>query len=203
MVRKLSLLGGPLVIGIALGYFCCEHTFQIVNLEAHGGPGFTSGSAEDPFDFRNTDAYGQLAEDARFKLEAVNHDFILLWGALDKYAHDHGGQLPSSLENLVPHYILDLPRDPFAAERVVAPDEDTVHPSPEGALNYTYRPGRPGNGVWGNRAWIVRSIGLPDFPYRSDNGGGLSIVRGSWRRGGNMGPPQTKVYTRKRFDWPG
>lgn len=121
--------------------------------------------ADGRYDFRDTDAYRALAPADRDRLERVELDLTTLWGALDRYADEHGGNPPEGLDELVPHFLLRLPRDPFA----------------EGGASYGYRRGAPGN-----RAWVVSSAGLPDFPYLAARGNvGLYRCKGTWISGIN------------------
>jgi hypothetical protein len=122
-----------------------------------------------------------------------HHDFILLWGALDKYAYDHNGLLLNSLEGLVPDYLHKLPKDPFVDQSNLSAPENEGKPSSKEVLGYRYRPGGPGN-----RAWIISSVGLPEFPYQSANTNGLYITRGMWMSGINplWMKPKT-LYTKR------
>ena len=56
----------------------------------------------------------------RVKLEQVDRDLDAIVDAIKKYAHDHGGTNPSSLDALVPEYLRKLPKDPFATASTVA-----------------------------------------------------------------------------------
>jgi hypothetical protein len=47
-----------------------------------------SGHDREPYDFRTSDQYAALSGADRDKLETVNRDLVLLWGALDMYADD-------------------------------------------------------------------------------------------------------------------
>ena len=124
-------------------------------------------AAAPPYDFRKSPAYGALAEAEREKLDRVDRDFTLLWGALDRYADDHNDAIPQALDELVPLYLKELPQDPFT-------------PADKSA-NYRYQRGAPGN-----RAWIVSSVGLPDFPYLAERGNfSLYRCKGVWISGIN------------------
>jgi len=136
---------------------------------------------DDWYDFRATAAYAALDQSAREALEQVRRDFVLLWGALDMYADDHGGQLPVSLDELAPRYLRRLPVDPFATE-VGAAEKDLggYVPSCNGR-GYRYR-----RGAEGNRAWCLASVGLPQFPYLAERGNiGLYMCKGTWISGMN------------------
>src|SRR5687767_7472643 len=74
------------------------------------------GAADKPYDFRTSEAYSRLKAEERQGLEQVHRDLVLLWGALDMYADDHGDKLPGSLDDLVPIYLKELPSDPFATD---------------------------------------------------------------------------------------
>ena len=73
-------------------------------------------AGDKPYDFRASEAYGRLTAEERRGLEQVQRDLVLLWGAVDMYADDHDGNLPGSLDDLVPIYLKELPSDPFATE---------------------------------------------------------------------------------------
>ena len=137
--------------------------------------------AEKRYDFRKSEAYQELTKEDRDKLEQVHLDMILLWGALDMFADRHDGAPPATLDALVPEYLKELPSDPFATEDSVK--ESTTHgytKSKEG-WGYRYRKGAPGN-----RAWVIASVGLPQFPYLAERGNvGLYICKGIWISGQN------------------
>jgi hypothetical protein len=138
-------------------------------------------SAEGPYDFRTSDAYKKLFAADKQRLEQVHRDFVLLWGALDMYADEHGGNPPATLDALVPKYLAELPTDPFATQQT-ARGQDT--------RGYTQSKGRMGYGLAkgsaGNRAWCIASVGLPDFPYLAERGNvGLYICKGTWISGNN------------------
>lgn len=118
------------------------------------------------YDFRATEAYRALTAADRDALEQVQRDFNLLWGALDRYADEHGGAPPDRLADLAPRYLLRLPVDPFAAG---------------GERSYGYR-----RGAAGNRAWVLSSQGLSSFPYLAARGNvGLYVCKGIWISGIN------------------
>ena len=136
--------------------------------------------AAQPYDFRASPAYAQLSSAAREKLEQVRRDQLLLWGALDMYADEHDGEPPATLDALVPRYLAELPSDPFVGK----PSTDEAKPgdytSSKGGMGYRYRKGSPGN-----RAWIISSVGLPEFPYLGERNNGLYICKGTWLSGHN------------------
>jgi hypothetical protein len=105
---------------------------------------------------------------------------MLLWGALDLYADEHDGEPPATLDALVPRFLAELPSDPF----VVKPSPDEQKPGgytpSKGGFGYRYMKGSPGN-----RAWIISSVGLPDFPYLGERNNGLYICKGTWLSGRN------------------
>jgi len=135
------------------------------------------GSDRDQYDFRQSKQYAALSGEDRDKIETVNRDFALLWGALDMYADDHENKAPDTLEELVPHYLRELPRDPFATEETAA--EHDTHPNKPSCdgWGYRYRPTQ-------TQAWVIASVGLKDFPYlaRRDNKG-LYKAKGFWTGG--------------------
>jgi hypothetical protein len=137
---------------------------------------------DEPYDFRKSDAYRKLSEKDRERLEQVHRDFMMLWGALDRYADGHDGNPPDRLARLVPYYLGELPTDPFATA-AMARQEDTkpYHTSKQG-FGYRYRKGFPGN-----RAWCLSSVGLAEFPYlAARNNIGLYVCKGVWISGINL-----------------
>ena len=133
--------------------------------------------AANRYDFRASDDYAQLSTTDKQKLEQAHRDLILLWGALDMYADDHGDELPASLDDLVPRYLAELPSDPFITEQNRTPQG---YIASRNGLGYGYKPGSPGN-----RAWVIASVGLPRFPYRGKNNFGVHVVKGTWLSGRN------------------
>jgi hypothetical protein len=135
------------------------------------------------YDFRNAKAYTSLSQTDRGKLEQVHRDFMMLWGALDRYADDHGGQPPEKLDQLVPGYLAELPSDPFATKKTSAekPKHGTVS---KGGWGYRYTRGpmfRTVGEDHGNRSWVISSVGLPEFPYLAKRGNiGLYVAKGIW-----------------------
>jgi len=190
MRRIITLVSCIFIIGIAVGYVCVEWRYEPWIPMTQD---IIATQTRTSYDFRDTDAYTNLAEEDKMRLVATHHDFILLWGALDKYAYDHNGLLPTSLEGLVPDYLHNLPKDPFVDQSNLSAGENEGEQSSKEVLSYRYWPGSPGN-----RAWIISSVGLPDFPYQSANGNGLYIIRGIWRSGRNpyLMKPKT-LYTKR------
>lgn len=136
--------------------------------------------AEKPYDFRASDAYRQLSTADRGRLEQVQRDFVLLWGALDMYADGHDGDLPETLDELVPRYLAELPSDPFATRETASVQTTSITRSKDG-MGYGLRKGAPGN-----RAWVISSVGLADFPYLAERGNvGLYVCKGTWISGWN------------------
>jgi hypothetical protein len=114
-------------------------------------------------------------------LEQVHRDLVLIWGALDMYADEHDGSPPTSLDELVPRYLAELPADAFASR-----ETSTLN------LEHGYIPSRNGSGYRfkrgssGNRAWVISSVGLPEFPYLAEKGNvGLYLCKGTWISGKN------------------
>ncbi|HVK11942.1 MAG TPA: sigma-70 family RNA polymerase sigma factor [Gemmataceae bacterium] len=132
----------------------------------------------DRYDFRESASYKALTADQREKLEQVTRDFVLLWGALDLYARDHNDTMPARLEELVPRYLKELPKDPFATKATA--EEKSVpatYVMSADGWGYRYRQGK-------EDSFVIHSVGLPDFPYRSDKGNvSLHTVRGTWLSG--------------------
>jgi len=130
-----------------------------------------------PYNFRASAAYQQLSAADKTKLETATRDMTLLWGALDRYADDHNGLTPASLDDLVPRYLKELPKDPFATKESANEDRgDTYRASLDG-YGYWYRQGQ-------GRSWIVSSVGLPQFPYLAERGNvGLYLPKGTWISG--------------------
>lgn len=137
-------------------------------------------AAERPFDFRASDAYHKLSAADKERLEKVHSDLVLLWGALDIYADQHSGNLPATLDDLVPTVLAKLPTDPFAIQESESARITHVTQSKKGT-GYSYKRGAPGN-----RAWVISSVGLADFPYLAERGNvGLYICKGTWISGIN------------------
>jgi hypothetical protein len=138
-------------------------------------------AAEKPYDFRTSVAYGRLSATDRQRLERVRRDQILLWGALDMYADEHNGDLPVTLDELVPKYLAELPSDPFATSAVASVQTTNGYTHSKEGMGYQFRRGAPGN-----RAWVISSVGLPDFPYLAKRGNvGLYLCKGTWISGIN------------------
>jgi hypothetical protein len=138
-------------------------------------------TAEDRYDFRQTDAYRELSEADREKLEQVHRDLIMLWGALDRYADNHDGKTPEKLEQLVPLFLLELPVDPFATASSAEKKHAETGVGSKDGWGYRYRRGAPSN-----RAWCLSSVGLEGFPYLAERGNvGLYICKGTWISGFN------------------
>jgi hypothetical protein len=137
--------------------------------------------AEDPYDFRKSAAYSKVSKDDRDKLERVHRDFMMLWGALDRYADHHDGSPPEMLGRLVPNYLSELPTDPFAAANTANKRQAGTDMDSKSGAGYRYR-----KGAAGNRAWILSSVGLPDFPYLAAHGNrSLYVCKGVWISGIN------------------
>ena len=132
------------------------------------------------YDFRQTPAYRQLLDEEKKNLETVHRDFMLLVGALAIYYSDHDRMLPQSLDALVPQYLAELPRDPFASAQTVQEKQNPAWTPSAGGSGYDYQPGNPGN--W---AWRLKSIGLPEFPYSGAKSKGLHLLMGVWISGRN------------------
>jgi hypothetical protein len=136
---------------------------------------------EKPYDFRTSAAYEQLPVIDRQRLEQVRRDQVLLWGALDMYADEHRGGLPATLDELVPRYLAELPTDPFATQQTANAPVTPGYAQSKGGLGYRFM-----RGASGNRAWVISSVGLPDFPYLAERGNvGLYICKGLWISGVN------------------
>lgn len=138
-------------------------------------------AAEKQYDFRDSDAYHRLTAADKQRLEQVHRDLVLLWGALDMYADEHNGKLPETLDGLVPRYLIELPSDPFATKQTASIKTTFDTPSKNG-MGYRFR-----SGTLGNRAWVIRSVGLTDFPYLAKRGNvGLYCAKGTWISGRNL-----------------
>jgi hypothetical protein len=138
-------------------------------------------AGETPYDFRTSAAYGQLSAADRQRLEQVRRDQVLLWGALDMYADEHDGGLPATFDELVPRYLAELPADPFATQEIANAQVTRGYTPSKAGLGYHYKRGAPGN-----RAWVISSVGLPQFPYLAERGNvGLYICKGLWISGIN------------------
>lgn len=141
----------------------------------------TLARADAGYDFRASEAYRKLASADRQRLEQVHRDQVLLWGALDMYADEHNGELPETLDALVPRFLAQLPSDPFATAQTAGQRELVGYAASKNGWGYRYRHGAPGN-----RAWIISSLVLDDFPYLAKHGNvGLYICKGLWLSGIN------------------
>jgi hypothetical protein len=137
-------------------------------------------AAETPYDFRASAAYHQLSAADKQRLEQVHGDLVLLWGALDMYADEHNGELPATLDELVPRYLAELPSDPFATQATATVQASHDTQSKQG-MGYRFRKGSSRN-----RAWVIGSVGLTDFPYLAERGNvGLYRCKGTWISGRN------------------
>jgi len=105
---------------------------------------------------------------------------MLLAGALAVYYADHDRLLPQSLDALVPKYLTELPRDPFATSQSPRERQSQAWTSSAGGFGYEYDPGSAGN--W---AWRLRSVGLSEFPYAGTGSKGLHLLMGDWISGRN------------------
>jgi hypothetical protein len=133
-------------------------------------------TAEKPYDFRDSDAYRRLSAADRQRLEQVRSDQVRLWGALDMFADERGGNPPDTLDKLVPDFLAVLPSDPFATPRSAYTRGLGDYTSSKGGWGYRYK-----RGASGNRAWVIASVGLPDFPYLAERGNvGLYVCKGLW-----------------------
>lgn len=134
------------------------------------------------YNWRKSEAYKELSKSNREKLEKVHRDMILLWGALDIYAEYHEGKLPDTLDELVPTVLKELPCDPFATKTTANQKKSGFYTTSKDGWGYRYRKGSPGN-----RAWVISSAGLRDFPYRAKRGNvGLYVCKGIWISGANL-----------------
>jgi len=136
--------------------------------------------AANRYDFRASTAYAQLSAADRQRLEQVRRDQLLLWGALDLYADEHDDEPPETLDALVPKYLVELPSDPFVTKPATEAPKPGGYVTSKGGLGYRFRKGAPGN-----RAWIISSVGLPDFPYLGERNSGLYLCKGTWISGHN------------------
>jgi hypothetical protein len=138
-------------------------------------------AADKPYDFRASPAYKKLSAADRQRLEQVRQDQVLLWGALDMFADEHNGNPPATLDALIPKYLRELPSDPFATQQTATAQDTGGYTQSKGGFGYRFRRGAPGN-----RAWVIASVGLPDFPYLAERGNiGLYLCKGTWISGFN------------------
>jgi hypothetical protein len=97
------------------------------------------------------------------------------------YADAHQGNPPETLDDLVPGYLAELPSDPFATQETASAKATHGYTQSKGGVGYRYKRGAPGN-----RAWVIASVGLPDFPYLAERGNvGLYVCKGTWISGKN------------------
>jgi hypothetical protein len=119
-------------------------------------------------------AFSALSPADRGRVDQVERDLARITKALHAYADAHGGNAPASLVKLVPDYLSDVPRDPFATAESDADKSLLTFGKPAGERGYRYR-----GGVL--HTWILRSVGLPTFPCR--DGHGLSRDTAMWSGG--------------------
>src|SRR5688500_16049549 len=144
-------------------------------------------AAKERYNFRTSEAYARLSTTDKQRLEQVHRDLVLLWGALEMFADDHDEEPPATLHELVPGYLPELPSDPFATQQT-ASEQSTYNYTPSrGGLGYRYKKGAPGN-----RAWVVRSVGLTIVPYRGEQIISLHVVIGTWISGINPAVSKSK-----------
>src|SRR5688572_25535205 len=147
-------------------------------------------AAKERYNFRTSEAYARLSTTDKQRLEQVHRDLVLLWGALEMFADDHDEEPPATLDELVPGYLAELPSDPFAAPQTASEQPTYNYTASRDGLGYRYKKGAPGN-----RAWVIRSVGLPEFPYRGERNISLHAVKGIWISGIN--PAVSKRETTK------
>jgi hypothetical protein len=147
-------------------------------------------AAEERYSFRASEAYARLSTTDKQRLEQVHRDLVLLWGALEMFADDHDEDPPAALDELVPKYLAELPSDPFATQQTASEQPTYRYTPSKGGLGYRYKKGAPGN-----RAWIIRSVGLPDFPYRGGRTISLHVCKGTWLS--DINPAVSKSKTSK------
>lgn len=132
----------------------------------------------DEYDFRKSVEYAALSAEDRGCVERVHRDLTLLWGALDRYAYDHDGASPPTLNALVPFYLGELPKDPFATkDSAGAALPGNFLPSLDG-WGYRYLRGHSG-------CWMIRSVGLslPKFRDSPNIWQRLGQTKGEWFAG--------------------
>jgi hypothetical protein len=96
-------------------------------------------AAEKLYDFRATEAYRKLSAGDQQRLEQVHRDLVLLWGALDMYADDHGGNPPATLEELTPKYLAELPSDPFATRETASAQATSGYTQSKKGMGYRWQ----------------------------------------------------------------
>ena len=88
--------------------------------------------------------------------------------------------MPACLSFLVPLYLKELPRDPFATKESAEQKNLGSYTPSCGGYGYRYWPGT------GN-AFVLCSVGLPKFPYLAERGNvSLYIAKGYWTGGGQF-----------------
>ena len=136
-----------------------------------------SGWAE--YEYWDTDAYRALSRGDQIKLDQAHADFHLLWGALDRYADMNAGAVPASLDELVPGVLKELPADPFATAATATQTNANAYASSKQGWGYQYLRAAPNR-----RSWVLKSVGLPEFPYLAPAGNhGLFVAKGFWSGG--------------------
>lgn len=128
------------------------------------------------YDYRTAPEYASLTNEEKQKLEQVHREFVLLRGALDLYAEEHDDQAPKTLDELVPRYLHELPKDPFATTTTAVEKKLGLYTSSLGGWGYRYRQGR-------GDSWVISSVGLEGFPFQGKNNVDLYRAKGEWISG--------------------
>jgi hypothetical protein len=138
--------------------------------------------AAERYNYRSSKAYRALKPAEQRMLDQVHRDFVLLWGPLDMYAEANGGQVPKKLSDVVPLYLKELPRDPFATKATARQEKLGPYSQSCDGFGHRYRTGA------GN-AFVVSSVGLPGFPYLAQRGNvDLYVAKGTWISGNQLQP---------------
>jgi hypothetical protein len=146
------------------GLYVCKGIWLGKNVVETGASAGELPPARELYDFHDSEGFRSLAPEQKAKADSVRQDLTMLWGALDMYAQQHGGKAPSSLGELLPIYLPELPHDLFASE---ATDETRT----EGG-GYRYRLGD-------YQDWVLSSAGGKNNYY---------FCKGIWFGGVNVAP---------------
>jgi hypothetical protein len=143
-----------------------KHLFALTAVYVAGVVATVIAGDHTKFDFRSTPECAALSAEKREKLEQVDRDFSQLSAEISKYADDHGGRNPTSLDALVPKYLRKLPKDPFATASTAAEKPAYGWRKSLDGRGYQCTPDDP-------MFFHVASAGLPGFPYLCEQNYGL------------------------------
>jgi len=143
-----------------------KHLFALTAMYLAGFAATALADDHTRYNFRSTPEYAALSSEKREKLEQVGRDFSKLSAAIKRYANDHDGENPKSLDALVPKYIRKLPKDPFVTASTAAAKPAYGWKKSLDGRGYQCTPDDP-------MFFHIASVGLPGFPYLCEQNYGL------------------------------